>query len=163
MGNAVKKLREALGWSQAAFAQAIGRSYQSVQAYERGVKPPPEVIERMKALAAEHNLADIGLELSSADWQPRQIFEPREVIHPAAKGALPTSPGRDGAAPARDRDNNFAADREGYHRMLDRILDSGHKVAMAAVTQNLFAFDHLVRVDQKSAAKKKKMPSGKHV
>lgn len=39
-----------------------------------------------------------------------------------------------------------------WQKMLESILDSGHKIAIDAVTENLIAFDRLVKVDPPEAS-----------
>lgn len=133
MESPVKRLREALGWNQVQLAAAIGRSHQSVQAYERGVRPPPDVIEKLKTLAVEHGLAG-------------------EIPISVLRGETQGSGKKDLDFPPYEAENSPHSDaREAYHRTLDLILDSGHQVAISAVIRNLYAFERLVRVDQKSA------------
>ncbi|GEM_PF-3818357 len=138
----LKKLRSALGWSQSALAQALGCSYSSIQNYEGGKRVPREIIERLKSIAAEHDLADIALELSSEAWQVRRVFQPREVGIPG------DAPAVSGASDKSLRRKDSSGDREACHQILDRILDSGDRVAIAAILQNLHALDLLVHSNQ---------------
>ncbi|HZS52158.1 MAG TPA: helix-turn-helix transcriptional regulator [Bryobacterales bacterium] len=142
----LKKLRTALGWSQSALAQALGCSYSSIQNYEGGKRVPREIIERLKSIAAEHDLADIALELSSEAWQVRRVFQPREVRISGAAAAVSAASQKplDGS---RSKDSG-SDDREACHQILDRILDSGDRVAIAAVLQNLHALDLLIHSNQ---------------
>jgi hypothetical protein len=101
--------------TQSEFALAIGRSYPTVQHYEAGKKPTPEVVQRMRTLALENNLGSIAEALSRIDDE--------------------------GAA--------VPADREGWHAMLDEILDSGDPHAIGAVQSNLHVFTRYVRLSPK--------------
>jgi transcriptional regulator with XRE-family HTH domain len=56
METLVRKVREALGWSQPDFARAVGRSYASIQQYEAGKRLPPDFEERVRQLAADHGI-----------------------------------------------------------------------------------------------------------
>ena len=60
MENLIKQIRAAMGMNQTEFARALGRSYPSVQNYERGAAPPPEVIAQLKRLAADAGRSDLA-------------------------------------------------------------------------------------------------------
>jgi transcriptional regulator with XRE-family HTH domain len=126
MENPVRKLRKALGISQQELAVIIGRSYQSVRNYERSLQAvPPEVVDRLKTLAAENGLADLALQLSSDDWQVAAVFHPGETL--ISQGQKQTD------------------DRKHWHALLDEILDSDAEDAVYAVKSNLFTFGNYVR------------------
>lgn len=158
IGNPVKKLREALGLNQVDFARAIGRSYPSVQGYEAGKRVPREVVEKMQALAAKNGLADLAIELSSQEWQVRRVLVPGEVLISQEREKIRSLSAKKSVDfRAHKVENSLPLDdRQAYHQMLDRILDSQHKIAIAAVIENLLAFDRLVTVDQPKAATRKK-------
>jgi transcriptional regulator with XRE-family HTH domain len=154
----IKKLRLALGWSQVQLAQAIGRSYASVQGYEAGKHVPGEVVERMKSIAVERGLADVAVELSSEEWQVRRVFQPGEVLISQAREALRSKPvpeplpgpGQPVRQPASGSSGGL---REHWHRLLDEILDSGDPDAISTIGRNLETFAGFVR---RSAAPPKK-------
>jgi transcriptional regulator with XRE-family HTH domain len=129
----VKKLRAALGWSQADLAQSIGRSYQSVRDYERGIRPSAEVIDKLKTLAAKHGLT----------------FDPFPSDQPGPAPTLLSS-----RRPASR--NPSSARNDQAHALLDEVLASGDKDAISAVLQNLDAFTRLTRLShpQRRAPKK---------
>ena len=124
----IKKLRDTLGWNQATLAQAIARSWQSVQNYEAGKRVPTEVVEKLKTIAAQHGLADIALELSSDEWRVRRVFHPGETI-------ISQTHKKTAAAPARTKAPS--GNRETAHRMLDEVYDSGSPDALTAIFLNL--------------------------
>jgi transcriptional regulator with XRE-family HTH domain len=124
--NPVRRLRRELGMNRADFGRAIGKSHQTVGNYESGIRVPPDVVERMKQLAAEHALADIALELSSDDWQVRHVIEPGETLISSAR-PIP-GPG------------NYNPANQAWHDMLETILESGDKKAIEAVQPNLVLF-----------------------
>ncbi len=147
--NPIKRLRELLGWNQATLGQAIGRSWQSVQNYEAGKRVPPEVIDKLKTLAAQRGLADVALELSSEEWQVRRVFQPGEKLISQAHPR--------GAASRRSREPAHSSDRFAAHELLDEVYDSGNAEAMAAAHQNLIVLARYVRLNHaKSSISKKK-------
>jgi hypothetical protein len=135
MENLVRKVREALGWNQADFARAIGRSYASVQGYESGKRIPPEVGDRVRRLAAKH-----GIKISSQEGIDSSAGVPDTVI-PSTKGATGTNPSGSGHSK--------------WHSMLDEILDSGVQDAATAVQQNLVAFSNYARSQRRNSPRKK--------
>jgi len=159
MESPVKKLRLALGWSQVQFAQAIGRSYASVQAYEAGKRVPPEVVEKMKSIAAANHFADLALELSSDEWQVRRVFYPGEIlITQSRQRRADLPPGQ--PAPAgnlgKDVGHPRADPRARLHRVLEEILDSGDPELVSATEQALEVFARSARVNAAPAAAGKK-------
>jgi transcriptional regulator with XRE-family HTH domain len=146
MDNPVRNLREHLGINQHQFADLVGRSYASIQGYESGKRVPPEVIERMKTIAAERGLADVALILSSEEWQVRHVLHPGETLI----GARPVP------VPATNSAYNPRNAR--WHDMLEAILESGDEKAIKAVEPNLAIFYAWVteRHPQKPAKKSAK-------
>lgn len=142
MRNPVKELRETLGWTQVNFAKHLGISYSSVQGYEAGRRVPPDIVEKLKSLAAKYGLADIGLLLSSDAWQAVREFHPGEVIISQARAK------RTPAATARLNPTD-------WHALLDQVFASGNPEAIAAVQSNLVVFANYVR-DKRSQRKSKK-------
>jgi transcriptional regulator with XRE-family HTH domain len=82
----IKKLRMALGLSQEALAQAIGKSCASVRTYEDGRKLPPEVLGRLLYLASKAGLAELvdEIEHQAAVWYDRPIPIAEPDGHPSA-------------------------------------------------------------------------------
>lgn len=127
MENLVRKLRSALGLSQVAFGQLLGRSYQSVGYYERGVPIPPAVVERLIAIATENNLADIAMELAGGKWQIKRVLQPGETL----------------ISNKLDRKGEKTDNK--WHTLLDEVLGSGNAEAISAVQSNLVVFSMYVR------------------
>ena len=160
METPVKKLRLALGWSQVQFAQAIGRSYASVQGYEAGKRVPREIVEKMRSIAVQNGLADVALELSSDDWQVRRVFHPGEVLISRAarivqqgkqqNRSASTSPV---AKPARHSTDEW---RGYWHEILDEILDSGVPDVVSALERNLELFAGFARTGKPAASPRKR-------
>lgn|SRR5262249_47473135 len=152
--NPIKRLRGLLGWNQATLGQAIGRSWQSVQNYEAGKRVPPEVIDKLKTLAAQRGFADVALDLSSEEWQVRRVFYPGEkLISQASKR---------GTASQRSGEPARASDRSDAHELLDQIYDSGSAEATAAAYQNLAVLARYVRLEHtKLGISKKKREAGR--
>ncbi|MGH9786374.1 MAG: helix-turn-helix transcriptional regulator [Terriglobia bacterium] len=140
--NPARKLRDALGWSQTTFAQAIGRSYQTIRNWEAGHRIPPESLEKMKSIASEHGLADIAMELSSEEWQVQRVFHPGETLISQAPAE----------ARARGRERG-AERREQAHQWIDEIFDSGDTAAIAAVSRTLDALARMARLEQKRSGR----------
>ena len=153
MESPVRKLRLVLGWSQVQFAQAIGRSYASVQGYEAGKRVPPEVIEKLKSIAAANNLADLALELSSDDWQVRRVFYPGEVLitqsRQLVRTDLPSSQSASAGNLVKGAGHPPPDPRQRLHRVLDEILDSADLELISAAEQ---ALDVFARSSRRSAA-----------
>ena len=136
--NTIRKLRESLHWNQARLAQAIGRSWQSVQNYEAGKRVPRDVIEKLKAIAMQHGLADIAMELSSDEWQVRRVFHPGETLISETRRQL-------------------ESERESCHKTLDEILDSGDSEAITAVRSHIVLLGKYVRLSRpRNLARRKK-------
>jgi len=110
-GLRIKQLRETLGLSQAKFGDLVGRSWQSIHAYETGNNVSDEAWRLIESWAAENGHADVLL-ASGPTPQIRRIFEPPP--RPVAGAAL------------------------NLHALLDEILQSGDPTATLAV-ENLLA------------------------
>jgi len=113
------QIRSACGMNQADFARELGKSVGSVRRYEDGAEPPPEVIEKLRTLAASAGRGDLALGLTMAGTGQATIVTARP----------PT------AQPDRDR----------LHALLDMILDSGDPDALATLIPNLELFAKWVR------------------
>ena len=59
----VRKLRQALGWSQERFAQRVARSTASIRMYESGREIPSDVLAVMLAMAHRGGLKDLAREI----------------------------------------------------------------------------------------------------
>ncbi len=118
----VKKVRESLGLNQADFGRAIGRSIQSVQAYEAGKHVPPEIEQRIRKLAGERG---IGASTTGG------IDERVDLPHSKSSGASARS--------------TSTEENARWHALLDEILESGLADAVPAVQQNLITFANYVR------------------
>ncbi len=141
----LRKLRKALGLNQVEFSSVIGRSYQSVQNYEKGVPMPPDLVEKVVALAAQRGLAEIANELRGGRYevnrtapieQPSMGRAPRRGESPRAQSPVP---------PRRSQSVFPPAERSKLHALLDEILDSGDPDAIEAVVPNLRLFSKWVR------------------
>jgi transcriptional regulator with XRE-family HTH domain len=106
MSRSVKKIRGALGLSQAQFGQRIGRSWQSVQGYERGARISPPALKAIVDLAQQAGLGDLV----------DDFLAEREELAPG----LPIV-GRPEGRIAR------------LHDMLDQVLAGGDQAAIRAV------------------------------
>jgi len=106
MSPGIKKIREALGISQAEFGRRIGKSMQSIQAYERGTRISPPAQKAIVELAQQAGLGDLV----------DDFLAEREEIAPG----LPIV-GRPDARTAR------------LHDMLDQVLAGGDQAAVRAV------------------------------
>lgn len=111
--------------NQADFAREVGKSMQSLQNYERGAKPPAEVVGKLYEIATAHHRIDLALALGG-DWKVRRVFEPGERIISA-------------------RPEASKAPVENWHQMLDEILNSGQADAADAVKSSLTVSRELVR------------------
>ena len=86
MKNPCRELRELLGVSQVEFAGLIGRSFQSVRAYEKHPTDiPREVIDRIRTVAAQTGHADWAVPLLSDEWRVTAIIYPGETLISAPK------------------------------------------------------------------------------
>lgn len=122
--------------NQVQFGQAIGRSLQSVRAYEKHpADVTPEIAETIKALAIQHGHGDLAALLSSDDgYVVRGVFPSREkIVSPAAKPR-----------------------HQEFHEMLDEVLDAEDEDATPAVKSNLITFVKYVRSKQGKRQEKKK-------
>lgn len=119
----VKKIREALRLNQAEFGERIGRSWQSVQSYERGARISPPVQQRIIELAEAAGLGD--------------LVDDFLAEHEADQGASP----------------DLAASEQRHARWvraLCEILESRNQTAIRAVQHDLIAFQRLVRAERKA-------------
>jgi len=140
MENPCRELRQLLGLSQVDFCSLIGRSYQSLKVYEKHpADTPPEVIERLKTVAAERGFADWAVALSSDDWRVATI------VYPMTPPRRPPPPPKTGAP-------SYPADHLKWHEMLEAILTSGDARAISAVQPNLILFYAWVTERQTVAA-----------
>lgn len=114
--NPVRRLRKALGLGQPDFGKLIGRSHQSVQAYETHGDIPNEVIDRLKTIAAEKGFAHLALELSSDDWRVRTLLHPPQDFATRQAGPIPAEPAR-----------------QQWHAYLDALLDAGDPDLISAI------------------------------
>jgi DNA-binding transcriptional regulator YiaG len=64
----IRRVREALGLTQSAFAKAVGRSYAAIRSYESGRKPPAEVMGSAMALCAKAGLIELAHDVESAAY-----------------------------------------------------------------------------------------------
>ena len=125
--------------SQAALASAIGKSIQSVQGYEHGRTPPPDVIEILKTLSVQHGHPEFAIELGGDAWAVKHVIHPGETL---IKAHVP------------------AAGRHAeWHELLDVILNSGDPDAIPAVQSNLVVFGKYVRAKQTRELKPRKKTS----
>lgn len=107
--------------NQAEFWPLTGKSYGSLKNYERHPdSTPPDVIERLKSVAAERGLADWAVSLSSDDWRVRTVIYPITPARAITQPAPAPAPG----------------DRR-YHEMLDAILAAGDDLAVRTVSSAL--------------------------
>jgi ParB-like chromosome segregation protein Spo0J len=145
MKNPCRELRELLAVNQADFGRLIGRSFQSVRAYEKHPSDiPADVIERIKSLAAERGHADWAVFLSSDEWRAVSVLQPGETLI----GARQTEGPRPKLATTRDPAT--------LHSMLDDILESEDPDAIQAVVPNLELFHKWVKLKGKNKAKRKR-------
>jgi len=146
--NLVRRLRLALGWSQESLARRLGVTYSSARNYDRGIRPPPEVIERLRTIAAEAGLSDIAAELLSAERSGRRVFRPesaefseksgkiqQEIQRVAKKGVDTQARPIENVQDAEDVDQRSRA-----HAMLDEIYRSQNPEVIAAVYRSLVIF-----------------------
>lgn len=56
----IRRVREALGLTQEAFARGLGRSYAAIRTYEAGRKAPLDVMARAMAMCVSAGLADLA-------------------------------------------------------------------------------------------------------
>jgi transcriptional regulator with XRE-family HTH domain len=142
MENLIRQIREAAGLNQSDFARAIGRSVQMLQLYERSqARPPADVVDKLKTIAAGAGRADLGVAITSDDWQVQRVLQPGETfistgVRPPPIPAIPP------------------AERRQLHAILDEILDSGDEDALAAVIPNLHLFGKWVRKIRPKKARK---------
>lgn len=127
----MRQLRESLGLNQADFGRRIKRSLQSVQNYERGMKVPGEVLQRLAALAQQEGLADIASRLhdSAEPGEAAVEIKTRVVI-------------------------SGASESRGWHRLLDEILESGNSPVITALEDNLQVYAQCVRAGREAGQRK---------
>ena len=130
--------------SQVDFARELGRYHGSVQNYETGKAPSPEVLAKYQAIAAKYGCADLAAELPGGLPLPRNILEPVETLIDAAleKGRKPAAGEKPDPV------------REHWHDMLDQILDSGLTDAVSAAEWMLLATAKRVDLDRRKSPKK---------
>lgn len=122
--SAIKQLREALGLNQVDFGRAVGRSYASVKGYEAGRPAPPDVLEKMRAMALERGRDDIARELEppgAGDYAGPGVRVRQSTLVPSR------------------------ANRAHWHQLLDEVLDSENSEAVRAVQSSLTAFSKYLR------------------
>lgn len=125
--NLIRELRDRLGMSQVEFGLAIGRSFQSVRAYEKHPADiPADVIDRIRALASDHGHPDLARQLAGDDRQPVETARPTGHRH------------------------------QEWHDLLDEILDSGDPDAAPAVRSNLITFAKYIRNKRSSGGVRRK-------
>ena len=126
--------------TQVDFGRELGRVHQSVQGYESGKTPPPDVIEKYKTLAIAHGRGDLAVELAGEDWKN---YRPRRVIHPGE-----TSIGTAREKGPKDKSGLAPADplRVHWHTILDEILDSGQADAINAIEYVLLVTEERVHL-----------------
>jgi transcriptional regulator with XRE-family HTH domain len=151
--NAVLKFRKALGLNQVRFADLVGKSYASIRNYEKGIPLPPDVAEKMAALAVQHGLADVAIELRGGAYEVKRVVEPAETLIPRGRREEPaassrTNPGKPSLLGKSERDK--------YHGLLNEVFDSGDPDAIPAVTRNLEVFAKYVRLHPGPSAKKRR-------
>jgi hypothetical protein len=160
MDTFVRRIRRALSVSQAEFGRLIGRSHQSVQAYEKSGQVPEDVLARMRMLCAERMLvAQVeeiddqlavlvkGPDAPSTEWHVTKVFHPSgHVVHPGGGGKAP--PILHSLKPGKFRPENIQ-----MHQMLEDILNSGDPDATAAVVPNILLFHKWI---SRSSTKAKK-------
>ncbi len=140
MTELIKKLRDALGWSQTALAQALKLSYGSIQGYEAGRRVPSEVVEKLKALALGHGLTDIAAEFMHVRPEIPGDSEKNLIDFSARAGKNKIPPNEQKTA----------------HRLLDEIYRSGNPDAVDAVFRNLVVFARYVRLHEGPPTSKKR-------
>lgn len=145
MDNPVRSLREHLGLNQHQFGDLIGRSYPSVQGYEAGKRVPPEIVERLKTIAAERGFADIAVSLTSDDWKVDRVIYPSG--HEVRTG------------PAARPSHNGPDDRDIWHGMLDLAWDARQPESIAAIKSVLLLAKAAAAKRAPAVEEKKK---GKH-
>jgi DNA-binding XRE family transcriptional regulator len=117
MSSSLKEIRERLGLNQAQLGDRIGRSWQSVQAYERGTRISPPARKAIIELAEQAGLGDL-VDDFLAECEERT---------PAVQSTRPSC--------ANQR----------WHELLEQILTSGKPEAIRAVQANLDALSRLAR------------------
>lgn len=68
----MRRIREAAGLTQEAFARTVGRSYASIRSYDAGRKPPLDVAARAMAVAVQVGRNDLADEIQSRAVPPIQ-------------------------------------------------------------------------------------------
>jgi transcriptional regulator with XRE-family HTH domain len=139
--HALKKLRTAMGLSQAEFGQLVGRSHQSIRNYESGIPMPDDLREKIVSMAAARGFGDIAIELRGGQYEAKRVLQPGETLitskqkrgEPPASSIIPPPP-----VPK-------AARKMHFQRLLDMILDSGMADAIEAVERNLEVFAKYVK------------------
>jgi hypothetical protein len=118
--NPVRDLQALLGLNQVEFGRLVGRSFQSIRNYVTGKSRPERgVLERMKTLAADKGWAHIALALE--EWAREGQYQRFQggISMPAL--AVPTLP------------LVTTGEREAFHSLVDRLLNSGSTEAVGAV------------------------------
>jgi hypothetical protein len=137
----VRQLRGRLGLSQVRFADLIGRSHQSVAAYEKHPEDiPQEVIQRLGAIAEEHRYFDLAAQFG--------------VTHPG-ETLISNVAQRPGVLPP----PSYNPANKKWHDMLEDVLESGNEKARKAVIPNLEVFSDYVR----TISRKRGMPKNRQI
>jgi len=105
----------------------------------------------------EEKRKKIGTELKPSLWDRMAEVALRRHIHlwQAHQEALERYLGSSAPAGLRSVPDPSPRPHADMHDTLDRILDSGHEVAIKAITENLRAFDRLISVDQPPGKKQR--------
>lgn len=77
--NEIKEFRKTLDWTRKELAQSLGRAEETLEAYE--AEPTPEVMEKLRALAKEHNLDSIFFRSDFTDSGDYQIPPKYRRLH----------------------------------------------------------------------------------
>lgn len=134
--NLLKKLRGLLGITQSELATLLEKSYSSIQGWEAGKRIPKDVIERMKAIAAQRGHADFAVALPGEPHFPVKTIPARRDDH-------------------RQPETAHDQRHDEYHQMLDEILNSNDPDAAPAVKSNLVTFVKYIRTKRPHPHRKK--------
>jgi len=125
--STIRKLRKALGLSQEALAQEIGKSYASVRNYEDGRKLPRDVTGKLLSMAMRAGLTNIAKQIEKEAGGPSD--------EPLASGGTDEAP----------HQAVSQKEREWLHVLLDYVLDSGSARRAQALRETLLVYFASVR------------------
>ena len=139
--DAVRALRKKLGWTQRRLASELRKSEHTVKRWEMGIREPsPEILEKLAALASGR----LSRFFAERVGLPRKLVRKEPAFYEASRKGLVYLHVQEGLAEQIDalRPQAQGEEREDArrHQLLAKVLRSGNRKAIEAVTKTLEAF-----------------------